>query len=186
MANRSLGDALSMLESSTFAIDSELVSRVLVTCRRWIDQPEVLTRARQLLTNAMRDKRADPFSIILVAEECDDRHLLGWAYYYILKHEDADWQNDTRLRQIDKRRLVAGAVALSKRWQSICDQWSIEMTQARTPSWAIFDKIDNVPVTPLAGRNRGYGSYQARPGADVKAQIERELYGFFDPEPWGL
>ncbi|EJD41443.1 hypothetical protein AURDEDRAFT_186587 [Auricularia subglabra TFB-10046 SS5] len=175
MADHCVEGALAMLESQNFHIDDSLASRVIHTSRRWVDRPEVLSRARLILREAMRSQRVDILAAILIAEPLDDRELLGWGYYYLLCRGKEHWGSDARVRLIDRRRLLSGAFALATKWRDLCRLYNLTArgNSEHLAAWAIFDKI--------SASYYSYGSSQ-----HLRADIERNLYSFFDPDPWEL
>ncbi|KZV93121.1 hypothetical protein EXIGLDRAFT_717540 [Exidia glandulosa HHB12029] len=184
IANRSLGDAFTLLEShSSVRIDADLASLLVRTASRWVKQPEILARMRTIVKDAMRKKRADTFAVILVAEPLEDRELLGWGYYYLLLAGKEAWARDKRLRPVDRRRLLAGAYALADRWQTANQEFpKSASTLAGVPAWAIFDHINRVVSAPSTPATHVW----VKRGEILKQEVERDLYTFFDPEPWSL
>ncbi|KZV91573.1 hypothetical protein EXIGLDRAFT_837046 [Exidia glandulosa HHB12029] len=193
IANRSLGDAFTLLESrGSPHIDADLAALLVRTSSRWVDQPEVLVRTRTILKEAMRKKSADTFAVILVAEPLDDRELLGWGYYYLLLAGKSAWDQDKRMRPIDRRRLLAGAYTLAGRWQTASQEFpKAAVVPAGVIPWAIFDNIDTIAKSSSSSPGGAFGtshsaSVWSTKGDTLKREIERDLYKVFDPEMWSL
>ena len=172
LANFTVKAALAMLEKNTsWHLDAALARRILSTSSLWSDQPDIVQRGRTLLIGAIKSSRVDKVRFIQdVADPQNDHELLGWCYYHILLEGEESWRREKRLRTIDRRRLLCGAVALAEKCRWIYQQigYAPPASSSQLP-WAIFT---NVPSSVYS--------------APYLQKVTQNLFSYFDPEPWGI
>lgn len=181
-AMRTVLDSLEGRTSISF--EATLIRKLVLTCTRWsARKAEYRRRMHGILQTAMQNDRADLMAVVLVADEVspDDTFLLAYAYYYLLKKGfgNRDWERDSRVRDIDRRRLLCGFFALTTKWHALCTS-----PQMATATWslapsALIDKAE-------AAQNVG-GYYSAYSHDFLKtSEIRDRLWSFFDLAPWHL
>lgn len=178
LANRSLGDAFLLLEKHpNLYINADLATRVVLTPSRWADAPDVVARSRKIVIAAMQNNSIDTLSVIFSAEPLNDHELLGWAYYYLLKDDAQAWRKDPRLRDVDFRRITAGAFALANEWHQLCRTINFGTgINPRVPAWAIFDRLPHADDVQYYDQN----AYYFFDSAAKSVEIEQKLFTFFD------
>ena len=181
--------AFTLLETCTrgFVASPRMVNALVCVASRYFDSPDehkrtLASRARDVWCDTLADLQSDPVQFLLGATELQDNFLQGHAYFYVLRLPEDTIAKDTRLRGIDRRRLLIGRDACTKLSIEVYRQpWA---TPADRPSASVATSVYNA-------QTRNYTSVQTQtpwqPRVDTRILSQRDnLWKLFTKSPWSL
>ncbi|EJD36015.1 hypothetical protein AURDEDRAFT_174936 [Auricularia subglabra TFB-10046 SS5] len=135
--------AMGMLKQSNrpFRLSLELARLLIAVASRWHEDIAITTDCRDLLCDALHPCRAgelalDPINALEVARV--DKYVLAHVYFYILrKGHDYKWQDDSRVKPVDRLRLLCGAYSLSRQNMWAPGSFPTGSTKFPTPQFAL-------------------------------------------------